>query len=108
MKYIIAVTVGILFLSSATSPVFAQGAGAEWIRLNKEASKLYDAGKYNRGAFVAKKALELAEKNAGPNHPDTATSLNILADLHRKKANYAEAELLYKRALDIRKKKARE
>jgi tetratricopeptide (TPR) repeat protein len=38
----------------------------------------------------------------GPQHPDTATSLNNLAGLYRAQGKYAEAEPLYLRALEIR------
>ena len=38
----------------------------------------------------------------GPDHPDTASSLNNLAGLYRAQGRYAEAEPLYRRALAIR------
>jgi len=59
-----------------------QGAGSEWDILNQEVHELYSTGKYERAVVVAKKALEVAEKNVGPNHPDVATSLNNLALLY--------------------------
>jgi tetratricopeptide (TPR) repeat protein len=48
--------------------------------------------------------LGIREKALGPDHPDMATSLNNLAMLYRTKGNYAEAEVLLKRALAIKKK----
>ena len=40
----------------------------------------------------------------GPEHPNTATSLNNLALLYEAQGSYAQAEPLYKRALAIREK----
>ena len=44
------------------------------------------------------------EKALGPDHPDTATTLNNLAELYRSMGDYAKAEPLYQRALKIREK----
>jgi hypothetical protein len=44
---------------------------------------LYRAGRHDRAVVVARKALEVAEQNLGPDHPDVATSLNNLAVLYR-------------------------
>jgi peroxiredoxin/tetratricopeptide (TPR) repeat protein len=111
MKYILTIITAFLLLLPATLPVFAQGAGSEWDTLNQEAMELYRTGKYDRGVLVARKALEVAEKNVGPNHLDVATSLNNLAllyytqgRLYRAQTRYAQAEPLYKRALAIREK----
>jgi len=48
---------------------YAQSAGSEWETLNQEVIKLYQAGKYDQAVVVAKKALEVAEKSVGPEHP---------------------------------------
>jgi hypothetical protein len=79
MKYVLTITTALLLLVLATQPVFAQGAGSEWDSLNQEVMELYRTGKYGRAVVVAKKALGVAEKKAGPNHLDVATSLNNLA-----------------------------
>ena len=63
--------------------------------------ELYRTCKYDGAVVVAKKALEVAEKNVGPNHPAVATSLNNLAELYRAQGQYAQAEPLYQRALAI-------
>ena len=89
------------FLTSV-SPVHAQGA--EWENINKEVMQLYRAGNYERAVVVAKKALEVAEKNAGPDHADVARSLNNLASLYQTQGQYARAEPLYQRALAISEK----
>ncbi len=59
-----------------------KGAGAEWQALNKECLDLYQKGNYERAVEVGKQALQIAEKNVGPDHPDVATSLNNLAVLY--------------------------
>jgi len=81
--------------------VFSQGAGREWEILCEEVIGLYRAGKYERAVEVAKKALEVAEKNVGLRHPDVAISLNYLALLYKAQGQYAQAEPLCKRSLAI-------
>lgn len=93
-----------LMLLSSTPDVFAKGAGTEWEILNQEVMELTRTGRYDRAVVVAKKALEVAEKNVGPNHPHVTTSLNNLAELYRAQGQYAAAEPLYKRALAINEK----
>ena len=48
-----------------------------------------------------KRALAIREKQLGPEHPDTATSLNNLAGLYHAQGKYEQAEPLYQRALAI-------
>ncbi len=90
-----------LIMQQATS---SEGAGSEWNRINSEVVELLRQGNYTRAMPVAKRALELAEKNVGPEHPDLATSLNNLAGLHNEQGQYAQAEPLYQRALAIQEK----
>ena len=104
MKHILTITTAYVLLCLTSTPVFAEGAGLEWDILNDEVMELYRTGKYDRGVVVAKKALEVAEQNVGPDHPDVATSLNNLAELYRTQGQYAQAEPLYKRSLAIREK----
>ena len=104
MKYVLALATAFLLLLLATPRVFAQGAGIEWDILNQEVMELYRTGKYDRAVVVAKKALEVAENNVGPNHPDVATSLNNLGLLYDTQGQYAQAEPLYKRSLAIKEK----
>jgi hypothetical protein len=101
MKYVVTISTTILLLWLATPPAFAEGAGNEWEVLNQEVMELYRAGEYGDAVVVAKKALEVAEKNLGPDHPQVATSLNKLAELHRAQGQYARAEPPCKRALAI-------
>ena len=108
MKCILTITTSLLLLLLVTRcdrpSVCAQGAGIEWEILNQEVMGLIRGGEYDRGVVVAKKALEVAEKNVGPNHSDVATSLNSLALLYNTQGHYAQAEPLYKRSLAIREK----
>jgi len=82
MRY--AATVVLAFASLGTAPlvVHAQGAGIEWVILNREVEELYLAGEYDRAVVVAHKALQVAERNVGPDHPEVATSLENLVDLY--------------------------
>ncbi|MCL5801955.1 MAG: tetratricopeptide repeat protein, partial [Gammaproteobacteria bacterium] len=103
MKLIRTIGMVALFLLTAT-PAFSQGAGIEWDILNQEVMSLYQKGQYDRAVIVAKKALGVAEKALGPDHPDVAASLNNLAYLYYTQGQYAQAEPLYKRSLAIREK----
>ena len=49
-------------------------------------------------------ALEIYEKQLGPNHPDVASVLNNLAVFYTNERRYAEAEKIHLRALAIREK----
>ena len=52
----------------------------------------------------AERRLAAAEKQFGPEHPDTATSLDNLAGLLKAQGDYEAARPLYERALSIREK----
>ncbi len=65
---------------------------------------LVQAGHYTEAEPHLNRALAIREKALGPNHRDTATSLNNLAELYRAQCRYAEAEPLFKRALAVREK----
>ena len=101
MRYRLTITTVFLLVLQATPPVFAQGAGTQWDILNQEVAELYRTGEYDRALIPAKKALEVAQKNVGPNHPDVATSLNYLGVLYREMGEYGKAEPLYKQATEI-------
>ena len=61
--------------------------GIEWETLNQEVMDLHRAGRYDRAVVVAKKALKVAERSVGPDHPAVATSLNKLAGLYQARAS---------------------
>jgi tetratricopeptide (TPR) repeat protein/CHAT domain-containing protein len=74
--------------------------------LNKQATELYQAGKFGEAIPIAQELLQLCEKAVGPDHPQTATALNNLAFLfvYSEMRDYAKAELLYQRSLKISEK----
>lgn len=86
-------------LLGMTVPAHAQES--KWRMISEEAISLYGKGQYDRAVAAIKKSLAVAEKAVGPDHPNTATSLNNLAELYRDHSHYAQAEPLYKRALEI-------
>ena len=82
-----------------TCPVQAQEA--EWKRLSQEAGALYNQGNYPQATIIFRRALDVAERTFGPDHPNVALSLNNLAALYITQSQYAQAEPLYKRSLAI-------
>ena len=58
-------------------------------------------GRYGEAEPLYQRALAIVEQQLGPDHPDTATSLNNLAVLYESMGRYGEAESLYQRALAI-------
>ena len=95
-------------------------AGIEWDIYNKESLNSYLS--HDRREVIAQKALDIAEKNVGPHHPDVAISLDILADIYKSMGGdcyhtrellgdftnaeppetHLKAEEFYKRSLTIR------
>jgi tetratricopeptide (TPR) repeat protein len=93
-----------LIIASALCLVIASAVSAQqdrWNELNQKLVKLNREGKYAEATKIAEKALEVAENTFGPDHTNTAASLNNLAEAYRAQERYAEAEPLYKRALPI-------
>ena len=58
-------------------------------------------GAYAKAEPLYERALAISEKQLGPEHPSTATSLNNLAGLYLSIGAYAKVEPLYLRALSI-------
>src|SRR5262249_31070186 len=67
-------------------------------------SALQDAARYAEAEPLLKRAVEIAEKATGPEHPNTAACLNNLALLYNSQGKYADAEPLYNRSLAIYEK----
>jgi tetratricopeptide (TPR) repeat protein len=84
-----------------TGTISGRAAGSEWEVLTSEVMKLYGSGDYTQGVEVAKRALQVAQQNDGPDHPNVALSLSNLAELYEAQKEYAKAEPLYKRSLEI-------
>ncbi|SEM94889.1 CHAT domain-containing protein [Stigmatella aurantiaca] len=66
------------------------------------AKALQAAGKYAEAAVQAARALVLREALLGGQHPETASSLNLLGELHQVQGDFARAEPLLQRGLAIR------
>jgi tetratricopeptide (TPR) repeat protein len=54
----------------------------------------YHQGRYEEAEPLLQRALDIVEKVRGPEHPNTATSLNNLAELYYAQGRYEEAERL--------------
>jgi tetratricopeptide (TPR) repeat protein len=62
--------------------------------LHKAAFYLGERAQYAEAEPLYRRALSIREKVLGPEHPDTATILDNLAELYRQQGRYAEAENL--------------
>jgi tetratricopeptide (TPR) repeat protein len=82
------------------------GSGvADWAQLLQRASSYFRGrAAYSQAAALMRDALVIHEKVLGPEHPDTAASLNKLAVLHFDQGDFAGARPLCERALEIREK----
>jgi CHAT domain-containing protein/Tfp pilus assembly protein PilF len=78
-----------------------------WRELNERIAALHKSGRYEEARDLALQALKVANDTFGPDHLNTAISLNILAEIDRVTGRFAEAEPFYRRALAIREKALR-
>src|SRR5690349_11491119 len=101
-KMRLAIFIFVLFGSSLRAQ---RDAKKEWEEQTSRVEQLYQQGKYDEALDLARRALDLAEKEFGLDHSNTAESLNNVAVLYKSKGDYASAEPLYRRALAIREKK---
>jgi tetratricopeptide (TPR) repeat protein len=92
--------VAMLALTGGISVLAAEDLDA----LNRQVVKLYGKGKYKQATVIAEKALALAQRTLGPEHPWTLSSVRDVGVLYDKLGRYAEAEPLYKGALAGREK----
>jgi len=69
--------------------------------LNNLAMLYQDQGRNAEAEPFHQRALAIAEKALGPDHPDVGNDLLCLAQLSRARGRYAEAARLIKRALAI-------
>ena len=65
---------------------------------------LREAGRYEQAIPHWRKALELSEREYGPDHETTAIFLNLLALLYESQGRYEAAEPLFKRSLAVQEK----
>src|SRR5205807_7231149 len=71
---------------------------------NNVALMLRRSGRQKAAEPCYVRALEIYEKQLGPDHPDVASVLNNLAVFYTNERRYTEAEKLHLRALTIREK----
>jgi CHAT domain-containing protein/tetratricopeptide (TPR) repeat protein len=82
---------------------------AKWKELDAAAVKAFQAGRYADALKAAEPALELARRlyaaiEFPDGHENLATSLNHVGVLYKKQGRGADAERLYKEALDLQKR----
>jgi tetratricopeptide (TPR) repeat protein len=86
-----------LLASRAVSPT--PGIAQELPTLQRQVTELTGAGRYSEALATSQRALSLAERQFGPEHPAVAATLNNLAGSYQEQGRYAEAEPLFRRAL---------
>lgn len=90
-------------------PLLSQSADLEVAKqLDRQVSQLNIQGKQSEAISLAQRALAIYEKSLGQDHPDVATSLNVLAELYLSQKYYSLAEPLFRRALAIREKRLKQ
>ena len=87
------------------APAGAQAQGAADLdALNKQVVQLLGQDNYKEATAIAEKALAVAERVLGPEHPDTLTNVNLLATLYQAQGRYSEADPLFMRVLADRER----
>jgi len=72
-----------------------------WQELMNQAEALIAKGEYARGEDAARLLVDEALKLFGDSHPDTATSLNVIADAQMRQGKYGAAQKNFGAALNI-------
>ena len=65
--------------------------------LTQQVQTLFKQGRYQEAIPIAERAVEVAKRVPGLEHPDTATSLNNLARQYQDMGEYAKAERSFKK-----------
>lgn len=76
-----------------------------WQELMKEAEAQIARGEYARGEDTGRQLVAEALRIFGDSHPDTATSLNVIADAQLRQGKYADAQKNFSAALNIYEKR---
>jgi CHAT domain-containing protein/tetratricopeptide (TPR) repeat protein len=76
-----------------------------WQELMDQAEAQIAKGEYARGEDSGRQLVEEAQRIFGDNHPDTATSLNVVADAQLRQGKYADAQKNFGAALNIYEKR---
>jgi tetratricopeptide (TPR) repeat protein len=80
------------------------GAKEDATDFNRKAVELFRERKFSEALPLAQRALEIRERTLNVDHPDLATSLNVLASIYNEQGRHDEAEPLFRRSLAIREK----
>jgi len=76
-----------------------------WRELMDQAEAAIAKGEYARGEEIARQLVEEARRIFGDKHPDTATSLSVIADAQMRQGKYADAQKNFSAALSIYEQK---
>ncbi|TSA14961.1 MAG: CHAT domain-containing protein [Betaproteobacteria bacterium] len=87
------------------APQAKQVDDRHWQELMDQAEARIAKGEYAGGEEIALKLVEEAKKLFGDGHPDTATSLNVIADAQMRQGKYADAQKNFSAALAIYEKR---
>ncbi|HPK07609.1 MAG TPA: tetratricopeptide repeat protein, partial [Aminivibrio sp.] len=99
MRKIVSVLALLLFLQVFCLPGRAEEGS--WETLHQHALSLYQSGMFSEAVTEGLKALGEAEKTAGPDSPEAASTLGLLANAWHSLGQYDEAGPYYLRALAI-------
>lgn len=97
-----------LFFFLFLALVFVPGYGSDadiWKALNDRSVIFYQQGRYTEAAAMAERALKMADEVFPANHINITVSLTNLANIYRAQNKHAQAEPLFKRALQIEEKR---
>lgn len=88
-------------------PAAAHGQSPGLLEADSRFVALFAKGRFQEALPFAERALELSEREFGPDHPEVAAKLNSLAEVYRAQGKFFVAEALHLRALEIREKALR-
>jgi eukaryotic-like serine/threonine-protein kinase len=72
--------------------------------MNVMGAVYFNLGLYPRAQALHQQSLEIRRRVLGPEHPETLSSMNNLANALDKEGHYAEAEKFYRESLGIRRR----
>lgn len=104
MRYSIIQVIFIIICVVFVIPQSATAHCTRWNELYEQVMLLYTQNQSEQAITTANDAVVVAENRFGTEHPYVALSLNNLAQLYFETGQYALAEPLYTRALDIYEK----
>jgi tetratricopeptide (TPR) repeat protein len=84
-----------------SQPLEVEPELAAWL-LNQAGLYLWQRADHSQALTLHERALTIREARLGPDHPDTAESLNNLANVLQDQGNFDRARALFERALAIR------